>query len=74
MDGFSFDLKLNQGLSLLGASSTFRTFTSRGEAYLSFSSPVSLGLLWKAGLDFSGSMASEASAPLERPSAMNLPW
>jgi NTE family protein len=64
MDGFAFDLRLTEGLSLLGASSTFRTVTTRGETYLSFSSPVSLGLLWKAGLDFSGSMASEASAPL----------
>lgn len=64
MDGFAFDLRLTEGLSLFGASSTFRTATTRGEVYVSFSSPVSLGLLWKAGLDFSGSMASEASAPL----------
>ncbi len=64
MDGFALDLNIAEGLSLLGANSTFRTIATRGGGYFSFESPVSLGLLWKAGLDFSGAMASGDSAPL----------
>ncbi|MDX9959283.1 MAG: hypothetical protein RBT68_12655, partial [Spirochaetia bacterium] len=64
MDGFCIDFDLTEGLTFLGASDTFRTTAIRGGAYLSFQSPVSLGFLWRGGLDFSGSMASGNSAPL----------
>jgi NTE family protein len=64
MDGFCIDLDITEGLPFLGGSSTFRTIATQGAAYLSFQSPVSLGLLWRAGLDFSGEMASGDSAPL----------
>jgi NTE family protein len=63
MDGVAIDLALTEGLSLFGGTSTFRTITSRGGAYLSFATPVSFGLLWTGGLDLSGWMPSDDSAP-----------
>jgi len=64
MDGANFSAVWTEGLALLGASRAFRTLESTGAAYLSLGLPFSLGLLYRAGLDFSGNAASIDSAPL----------
>lgn len=64
MDGITMDLRASAGLSLFGADSTFRTATARGGAFLSLASPVSVGILWKAGLDFSEILSPGDPAPL----------
>ncbi len=65
MDGVEFGALWTEGLPALGATRAFRTVESSGAVYLSLGLPLSLGLLWKTGLDFSGDAASAGSAPLQ---------
>jgi NTE family protein len=64
MDGLSAGVKFIEGIPLFGADSEFRVLETKGEAYISMRSPVSFGLLWRAAIDWSGSMDGESTAPI----------
>jgi len=64
MDGFSMEFEVMEGIPVLGADSTFLTLASRGAAYVKVKPSISCGFLWNAGVDFSGSVDGQDSAPL----------
>lgn len=65
LEGLAFDIVFRQGLPVLGSARNFRTLSSLGEVHLSAGTPFSLGLIWNAGLDFSGRIDGPSAAPYQ---------